>query len=494
MLFSGQTLHFVSSYVQENINVHPQNHSESCSILAECAHFCQYTLDQRCQRSDGLNSIMSVVTLNPPPPVAEPATGMDRVINRKPWWQQPRLLSAVAVGALLLGGGVAGALSLGGRRQTVATDALTVSTVTTGVFEDYVPVRGRVTPLLTVFLDAIEGGRVEQSLVEDGATVHKGQPLLILSNSQLQLEVIRSESEVAQQLNNLRVQEITLERNRLDNKRNLIETELAQEKVDRQMMRQSELLQGGWVTVSAFKDTRAESNAAKERTALLQETQRTDLQLQQSQLVQLRQSAHQLQKSLALARANLDGLNVRAPVDGQLTAFNLQVGQSLARGERLGQIDSPGHAKLQADIDEYYLNRVNIGQAARFEQDGKIFAMSLAKIYPNVKNGNFQVDLTFVGAEPQALRRGQTLDAKLTLSDPTKARLIPNGSFYQDSGGTWVFVVSSDGSRAVKRTVKFGRRNSTEIEILDGLQPGEHVITSPYTAFLDKDRLDLSAH
>ena len=432
---------------------------------------------------------MKVVAMPSPAPTP-PA--MDRVIARKPWWRQRRILIGTISGVALIAMGAVLLPGLGERRQAVTRDELTISTVTTGLFEDYVPVRGRATPLLTVFLDSIEGGRVEKILAEDGATVRKGQLLAILSNSALQFDVIRSEAEVAQQLNNLRAQEIALERNRLDNKRSLIESDLAMEKMNRQLKREQTLADGGWVAQSRLKDTRDEAQASSARLALLQETQRTDLELQKSQLAQLRESAHQLQKSLDIAHANLDGLNVRAPLDGQLTAFDLQIGQSINRGERIGQIDSPGRTKVQADIDEYYLSRVAAGQSASVDLDGKRYAMKLAKIYPNVKNGNFQVDLTFTGVEPANLRRGQTLDARLTLSDPSRARLIPNGSFYQDSGGAFVFVVNADGSKAFKRSVKLGRRNAASIEVLDGLQPGERVITSPYTGFADKDRLDLN--
>jgi HlyD family secretion protein len=437
---------------------------------------------------------MTISNLKPTAPASAPTTGMDRRIERPRWWRRPRLLAAGVAVLALVAAASAGLTSISGNRQSVVAETLTISTVSSGIFEDYVPVRGRVTPSLTVYLDSIEGGRVEKILAEDGAGVRKGQLLAVLSNTALQFDVIRSEAEVAQQLNNLRAQEIALERNRLDNKRSMIETELTLDKVNRQLAREQTLADGGWVAASKLKDTRAEAGANSQRLALLRETQRTDLLLQQSQLAQLRESAQQLQKSLLLARANLDALNVRAPVDGQVSAFNLQIGQSISRGERIGQIDSPGRNKVQADIDEYYLGRVVVGQAAQVEQDGKAYAMKLAKIYPNVKNGNFQVDLAFAKEEPANLRRGQTLDAKLTLSDPTKARLIPNGSFYSDTGGAWVFVVSADGSRAVKRAVKLGRRNSRSIEVLEGLEPGEHIITSPYTAFLDRDRLDISAN
>ena len=195
---------------------------------------------------------------------------------------------------------------------------------------------------------------------------------------------------------------------------------------------------------------------------------------------------------LAIAHQNLDALNLRAPVAGQLSGFDIQVGQSLQRGERIAQIDSPGHNKLQAGVDEFYLGRVVVGQTASVDWNGKSYAAKVTKIYPQVQNGQFQIDLQFTGAEPADIQRGQTLQAKLTLGDPAPAKLIPNGAFYNTTGGAWVFVVAPNGRSAVKRQVRLGRRNPDQIEVLDGLDAGERVITSPYTGFEDKSRLDLS--
>jgi HlyD family secretion protein len=226
---------------------------------------------------------------------------------------------------------------------------------------------------------------------------------------------------------------------------------------------------------------------------LLRRAQATDEKLQSSQLAQLRTSAQSLNASLDIARSTLDALNLRAPVAGQLTAFSIQVGQSLNRGERLGQIDSAGRNKLVASVDEFYLGRVEPGQIATVETGGKTYRAKVAKIYPQVRNGAFEVDLHFIGQEPAELQRGQTLQVRLTLGDPTPALLIPNGAFYNETGGNYVFVVAPGGGSAIKRPVRLGRRNAEFIEVLEGLEPGERVITSPYTGFADKDRLDLDS-
>jgi HlyD family secretion protein len=370
---------------------------------------------------------------------------------------------------------------------------VTVSTVQTGVFEDFLPLRARVTPLITVYLDAVEGGRVERLLVEDGATVQKGQLLAVLSNAQLQLDVLSREAQVTEQLNFMRSQELALERNRLDSRRSLVESDAQLSKMKRQLDRDAALAEQGWVSKKALGDTRDDYQFQVERRKVLLDSQRTDERLQATQLAQLRAAATSLQNSLSVARTNLDTLNLRAPVSGQLTAFSIQVGQSMSRGERLGQIDSPGRNKLIAGVDEFYLGRVQLGQTATLDWSGKTYRLKVGKIYPQVRNGEFEVDMIFVGEEPKGVQRGQTMQARLTLGDPVPATLIPNGAFYNDTGGAWVFVVSADGDVAEKRQVRLGRRNGQYIEVLDGLQPGERVITSPYTGLTDKDRLDIDA-
>jgi HlyD family secretion protein len=433
---------------------------------------------------------MSVVRMK-----SDPAThatlpgGMDRVIARK---RLPRWTRFAAGGAVLLLAVLAWWMMPRGARQTVDPDRLTISEVRQGTFDDFLPLRARVTPLVTVYLDAVEGGRVDKVLVEDGTTVAKGQLLAVLSNAELQLSTLRDEAEVANQLNNLRVTELNLARNRLDNQRAVTQAQTDLAKAKRLYDLQAPLFARGFVASKIFGDTKDDLTNAQKRVAELREAQATDERIQSSQLAELKASGSSLSAALSVAHANLDQLNLRAPVAGQLTAFSIQVGQSMNRGERLGQIDSPGRTKLNADVDEYYLGRVQTGQSATLDHNGKTWRMKVAKIYPQVKGGVFQVDLWFVGAEPTGMQRGQTLQAKLTLGDPAPARLLPNGSFYTDTGGAWVFVVAPDRRSAVKRQVRLGRRNADFIEILDGLDPGEKVITSPYAGLTDKDRLDIA--
>jgi len=417
-------------------------------------------------------------------------SGMDRVIETK---RVPlRLKLMAAAGAVLLVSGGFYAFAPRGESQTVAAGRLTVSEVRKGTFDDFIPLRARVTPLLTVYIDAVEGGRVEEMLVEDGATVRQGQLIAVLSNAELQLSTLARQTEVEQQINNMRSQELSLAQTRLTNERAVLEAELALQKVQRQYERERPLATDGFVSGKQFADTGDELAYQQRRVAALKRGQATDARLQGSQLSQQQAAAQSMQSGLGIARANLDALKLRAPVTGQLSGFSVQVGQSLQRGERVGQIDSPGRNKLIAGVDEYYLGRVQLGQTAQIELGSERFAARVTKIYPQVQNGQFQVDLQFTQGEPKAIQRGQTLPARLTLGDPAPARLLPNGAFFNETGGAWVFVVAPDGASAIKRPVRLGRRNADWIEVLDGLDPGERVITSPYTGFADKDRLDLS--
>ena len=422
---------------------------------------------------------------------SSPTSGgaMDRPVERKRI--DRRILIAGAAAALLLLLFLFMRFAPSSNSQTIAADRVTISPVTSGVFEDFLPLRARVTPLVTVFLDAVEGGRVDELYVEDGATVVKGQLLAKMSNADLMLSTLARQTEVEQQLNNMRSQELALAQSRVANERAAIEADLDRRKAQRLYDVQRPLAQKGYVAGKVYRDTADDLNYQRRRTAVIQRGNATDERLQSSQLAQLRASASSLQASLGIARSSLDSLNLRAPVSGTLSAFSIQLGQSMQKGERLGQIDSPGRNKLVAGIDEFYLSRVVPGQIATLEQGGRIYQMKVGKIYPQVRGGQFEVDLIFTGAEPSGIQRGQTLQAKLTLGDAAKARLIPYGSFYNDTGGTWVFVVSADGKSAERREVRLGRKNPDFIEVLSGLEPGDKVLTSSYAGFTDKSRLDL---
>ncbi len=415
--------------------------------------------------------------------------GMDRKVERKtPMGRRAAYVAAALLVAVFAWWFIDSLMS--GRSLSINSERITVSNVTVGTFEDFIPLRGRLVPRSTVYLDAIEGGRVEEILVEDGTIVESGDLIAVLSNTNLQLEVLGREAAVTEQLNNMRTIELQLEQNRLAHKRNLVEIDYQITRLTRAIERQRELAAKELVSQSTIDELEDELTYYRNRREVTLESQATDARMQEQQLRQLREAGGQLQAGLGFARKNLEDLSVRAPLAGKLSGFNIEIGQSIERGGRLGQIDDPDGYKLNVRIDEYYLGRVDLEQVATADHKGRDLDLRVSKIYPQVNDGQFEVDMT-LGEEPDGLRRGQTMQIRLTLGDNSDAVLIPNGSFYQETGGNWVFVVSADGSEAVKRSVRLGRRNTDFIEVLDGLEPGEKVITSPYTSYTEMDRLTL---
>ncbi len=404
---------------------------------------------------------------------------MDRKVEKAKPWYKAWYLIIIIVAAVIFGGYQlmifeSKSLSVDGLRLSVAT-------VEKGTFEDFIPVRGRVIPSRTLYLDAIEGGRVERILVEDGAQLEAGDLIVELSNASLQLSVLSNEAQVAEQLNNIRSIELSLEQNRLQHKRDLIDIEYQIKLLTRKLEREAPLLASNSISQSQYDDTADSLLWYQQRLALTKESQASDARMQESQLAFLKSTGERLEHNLAISRKNLDNMNVRAPVAGKLSGFDVEVGQSIGRGERLGQIDTPDDFKVSVLVDEFYLPRIDLGQQAVFED----YLLTITKIYPQVQNGQFEIDLTFERAQPPAIRRGQTLQMKLTLGDASEAIFIPNSAFYQDTGGNWVFVVSNDGTQATRRNVRLGRRNNNAIEIVEGLSPGERVIISSYADYLD---------
>ena len=421
-------------------------------------------------------------------PAPSSGVGMDRKIAPKRGTLLVRI-GLIALIAVLLGLAVMYFWPEDGRRLYLGADRISMAEVERGLFEDFVPVRSRVAPRRTVFLDAVEGGRVESIEVEDGAAVQAGQVLVRLSNAQLQLDVIARESEVAQQINNLNTLELSLEQNQLEHRRRLVDLDHQIRQLQRRVDDGETLISKGFYSERELEDSTDELIYLNELKTVTLEAQETDTRLMQAQRVQLEEATGQLRKNLELARENLQSLEVRAPVAGRVTAFDVELGQSLGRGERIGRIDDPTEFKLTALIDEFYLPRVDLDQTATVTLDGTSYALRLGKIYPQVTAGQFEVDLYFIDATPEKIRRGQTLQTRLELGSPLPALLIPNGAFYQDTGGQWLFVVTPDASEAVRREVRLGRRNARSIEVLEGLEEGERVVVSPYTRFVDVDRI-----
>ncbi|HPF46716.1 MAG: efflux RND transporter periplasmic adaptor subunit [Alphaproteobacteria bacterium] len=427
------------------------------------------------------------------PEGAHAGVGMDRKIEKK---KNPLKMALWGVG------GIAVAVVLyfivesatGGRTFRVEENRLVISTVTSGIYEDYIPIRGKVTPLNTVFVSATEGGRVEKILVEDGTLVKQGQEIVELSNPSLQLEVFQNEARVAGELNAMRTLELQLEQNRLRHITEITTLEYEIQKLNRNVERYRTLYNQGNFTKTQLDEAEEDLAYKKKMLEVTKQSQETDSRMQEQQLQLSKIDSANLERNLAIARNNLENLNMKAQIAGKLSGFDLELGQTVGRGDTIGQIDDPDHFKLEVQVDEFYLNRVDLGQTGVYVRpgDNDEFPLRIKKIYPNVQNNQFKIDMVFTEEQPEDIRRGQTLQSKLTLGDSSEAILIPNGAFYQDTGGSWIFVVSPDNTFAIKRNVRLGRKNNNFIEVIEGLEVGERVITSPYTTFMDMDRLKLT--
>lgn len=414
-------------------------------------------------------------------------SGMDRKIDRNQ--RRPKivvLVVAVFVAAIIYFWATfdnSTSFTLDGQRIRIAE-------VSTGVYEDYIPLRATVEPERTVYLDAIEGGRVEAVFVEEGAVVAVGDPIVELSNTSLQLDVIAREAEVSEQLNNLRNTQLAIEQNRLSLKRDLIEIDYQIIRLTRLVRRYEELEGRQFISKNEYDNSRDELEYWENRRVVTRESQEQDEKIRLVQIEQLDSSVKQLEKNLSLARGNLDDLLIRAPRAGKLTSMNAEIGESKSRGQRLGQIDDIDKFKASAMVNEFYLNRVQLGQKALLTIDGDDYELEVSKVYPEVQSAQFEVDLRFVDSAPKDIRRGQTLQLRLVLGDTTEsATLLASGPFFNDTGGAWVFVLDADGKVARRRSVQFGRRNPNNIEVDAGLVAGDRVIVSSYASFIEVERL-----
>ncbi|CAH9049415.1 p-hydroxybenzoic acid efflux pump subunit AaeA [Pseudoalteromonas holothuriae] len=403
----------------------------------------------------------------------------------KVWWLT---VPVIAVVYLALSGAASSSMGT----YNLAKDKVKIGEVSKGQFHDLIPIRGNITPSKSVYLDAIEGGRVEQRFVEEGAMVKKGDKLLLLSNTALQLDVISREAQISEQLNNLHNTRLAIDQNRLNLQRNLLELDHQIKQSERRLAQLNRLGSGNLVSKNELQATIDETKYLKGRRKLVMEQQSQDERIRTVQIAQLEDSVAQLNKNLSFARKNLENLIIRAPIDGQLTALNAELGESKARGARLGQVDIVNQYKVTAYIDEFYLGRVLAGQSAKVTHLGQDYSLKLSKVYAQVNNGRFEVDLNFESQLPKGLRRGQSLQLELYLADAQPAMLLPNGGFYQDTAGKWVFVLEQGSNTAVKKFVSLGQRNNTAIVVINGLSEGDRVITSSYGSFKDMQAITLT--
>ena len=415
---------------------------------------------------------------------------MDRPI-RRPWFTIERLVVAAAL-TVFLAAAAFGYVRYGlNRVLTVNSQHLTVSPVRYKTFHEYIPVTGHVVPRTTVYLDAVEGGQVTDVFVEEGAVVKAGQTLIRLKNSALQLQVIASEAQLTEQMNYLAATGLTFEQNRLNRQRELLEIGHQLDVVARHLRQRRPLVASGGVTQTEIEDLEAQQRYYQGLNAAIQEAQSVDAEFQATQMTRMREALEAMNANLDIARGNLNDLTVIAPIAGQLTLLEAEVGESKARGVRIGQIDQVNAFKVTALIDEFYLSRIVIGQQAGVDISGLEHRLEVAKIYPGVRNRQFEVDLRFLGRPPEVIRRGQTVRMRLEIGEPAESLVATNGPFYDDTGGLWVFVVDRGAARAQRRSVRFGRRNPEGIEVLQGLREGEEIVTSSYEFLMDFDELQL---
>ncbi len=415
---------------------------------------------------------------------------MDQIIKKKKWPRR-RIITYASAGTFVLL--ILYMLIFQTNRSTlnVETEKLTISTVQRGPFQEFIPVMGEVLPVQTIFLDVEEGGLVEKIYIEAGSAVKQGDKILKLSNTSLLMDIMYREAELFQQLNNLRNTRLLFEQSRLALERDLADLDFQVEKQKRKYESYQTLHEEKLISRHDFENTRDEYELVKNKRRLTAESQEKDLLYRQQQIVQLEDAVKRMEENLKVAKGKLDNLTLRAPITGTLTSLQAEPGQSKSPGERLGQIDAPEGFKARAGIDEFYIDRIQKGKPGQFELSGGTYRMVVSRVYPEVKDGKFSVDLEFPGRQAPGIRRGQTLHIRLELSDVAEALLLPRGGFFQKTGGNWVFVLEANGKTAVKREIRLGRQNPDVFEVLGGLAAGERVVTSSYDNFGDNERLVL---
>lgn len=421
----------------------------------------------------------------------EPVTSsMDRQIKRKKW--PPRRIAMYAAVAIFAGF-IGYELMFGIHPSTlnVQAERLTIATVTRAPFQEFIAEQGTVMPITTIYLDAIEGGRVEQVFVEEGAFVNEGDPILRLSNVNLQLNVMQREAELFEQINNLRATRLQMEQRALDLRGQLAQLDYRILDRRREYERLQRLLADELIAQQEFDRVKDEYEYLLKSRELTVQSMQQDSLFRQMQIEQLEASVARMQANLDVIKQNQENLLLRAPISGQLSLLAAEVGESKSPGQRLGQIDVLEGYKVRAAIDEHYIARIHTGLTAETDFAGHTYRLVIKKVYPEVRDGRFESDLEFVGETPQGIRRGQTLQIRLALGDLSEAVLIPRGGFYQKTGGQWIYAVDPSGAFATKRPIRLGRQNPQHFEVLDGLAPGERVITSMYDNFGDMERLVL---
>lgn len=413
---------------------------------------------------------------------------MDRIIEKKKWTKGRIAAIAVAMLVLFL---LVWMFFIRDNRSRLYVDynQLTVAVVEKGKFQEFIPVDGIVFPRTTIFIDAVQGGIVEEVFVEDGAMLKKGDPILKLANANMELSYMDQETRMYDAINNLANTRISLEQLRYTRQKEITQLNYEIDRLKTDFRRKEQFFKDKLISVKEYEDALRDYNYSLKQLEITLNLRKLDSISGVSQSNQIASSMQRMYNNLALLQRNMDNMTIKSPVDGKLSSFLVEIGQTKTAGEQLGQIDMMDGIKLRANIDERYISRVFTGQEAECEISGKTYSLEISKIYTNVANGSFQVDLLFKSEEPQGVKRGQTIQLKVKFSGATDALIVRRGGFFQETGGNWIYVLDNEESSAVKRPIKIGRQNTTHYELLEGLEEGDKVIISSYDNFNSREKL-----
>ena len=404
---------------------------------------------------------------------------------------RPKHYGYIALGLLLLFVGYQ--LIFANSVSTFRTekDKLSIADVSQGKFDDYITINGNVAPIATIYMDAYEGGRVAEKLIEEGAMVKKGDIILKLENINLYEQILQSESGLALKQNDLRQTRLTFDSRQVEGRRSLATAATELQRLKRNYEQNKALFEEELISREAYQLSKENYELSQKQFDIVKVQTENDEELRETSLPVLETDLNRMQKTLGMVYQRLDHLNVRAPADGQLGFLDAEIGQNITQGQRIGQVNVLTDYKIEASIDEHYIDRVQRDLIATIERNGTDYPLRLRKVYPEVRNGKFKVDLVFTGDKPETIRTGQSYNIKLQLGESSDALLLPKGSFFQSTGGQWIFVVGPDGDEAIRRNIRIGKQNSRYYEVLDGLQSGEKVITSNYDTFGEAERIVL---
>jgi HlyD family secretion protein len=413
-----------------------------------------------------------------------------RVIKKKKG-SKKRLLTIGGIAAIVALISISYFMTSGKSRLNVDTERITISDIKKGSFQEFIPVNGIVLPVTTIYLDAVEGGRVEEKYVDDGVVVKKDQPILRLSNTDLELSLINQETSVFNLLTQMRISGNAAQQNTIGKLNQVTDVDNALKEAERIYNLDKKLYAQRAIGLQEFKQAENNYNYQLQKKTLTSRILKQDSTSVRLEAGQASQTLARTQNALQVMRKKVGDLIVRAPVDGQLTSLDAEIGQSKNKGERLGQIDVLSGYKVRVDIDEHYISRIFTGLVGGFTLAGKDYKLKITKVFTQVTNGRFQVDMAFMDTVPPGIRRGQTLQIRLSLSDETEALLVPRGGFFQQTGGNWIFKVSDNGKTAYRVDIQLGRQNPDYYEVLSGLKPGDKVVTSSYENYGNMQELVL---